>query len=109
MSLSRRTLVLLIAALRLDGDAFVLQTRVPLDDAPPCSRRARLAPIDSYPTERQPRAFGIDPLSRYLLSIDQLSNSMTSYSIDPASGRLTVLDRYLTGKNPNWVAFVVLS
>jgi 6-phosphogluconolactonase (cycloisomerase 2 family) len=34
---------------------------------------------------------------------------MTSYSIDPASGRLTVLDRYLTGKNPNWVAFVVLS
>jgi 6-phosphogluconolactonase len=68
-----------------------------------------LAPIDSYPTERQPRAFGIDPSSRYLLSIGQFSNSMTSYSIDPASGKLTVLDRYLTGKNPNWVAFVVLS
>jgi hypothetical protein len=55
MSLSRRTLVLLIAALRLDGDAFVLQTRVPLDDAPPCSRRARLAPIASSDGEAAAR------------------------------------------------------
>jgi 6-phosphogluconolactonase len=33
---------------------------------------------------------------------------MTSYSIDPASGKLTMLDQYPTGKSPNWVAFVVL-
>ena len=37
-------------------------------------------------TEQQPRGFAIDPTGRYLLAVGQLSDSMTSYAIDPASG-----------------------
>ncbi|MBC7578845.1 MAG: lactonase family protein [Tardiphaga sp.] len=67
-----------------------------------------LAPIDSYPTEKQPRGFAIDPSGRYLLAVGQLSNSLTSYAIDRASGKLTALGQYPTGKNPNWVEIVNL-
>jgi 6-phosphogluconolactonase len=62
-----------------------------------------LTPIDSYPTEKQPRGFNIDPTGRYLLSVGQLSNSMTVYAIDKATGKLTSLKQYPMGKNPNWV------
>ena len=67
-----------------------------------------LAPIDYYPTEKQPRGFAIDPSGRYLLAVGQLSNSLTSYAIDRASGKLTALGQYPTGKNPNWVEIVNL-
>jgi 6-phosphogluconolactonase len=68
-----------------------------------------LTPIDSYPTEKQPRAFNIDPTGRYLLSVGQLSNSMTSYAIDKATGKLLKLKEYPVGKNPNWVEIVSFS
>jgi 6-phosphogluconolactonase len=68
-----------------------------------------LTPIDSYPTEKQPRGFNIDPAGRYLLSVGQLSNSMTSYAIDKATGKLTKLREYPVGKNPNWVEIVSFS
>ena len=68
-----------------------------------------LTPIDSYPTEKQPRAFNIDPSGRYLLSVGQLSNSMTSYAIDEATGKLSKLKEYPVGKNPNWVEIVSFS
>ncbi|MEH2471938.1 6-phosphogluconolactonase [Nitrobacteraceae bacterium AZCC 2161] len=67
-----------------------------------------LTPIDSYPTEKQPRGFSIDASGRYLLSVGQLSNSMTSYAIDKATGKLTKLKEYPVGKNPNWVEIVDL-
>ena len=69
-------------------------------------RTGMLTPIDSYPTEKQPRGFNIDPTGRYLLSVGQLSNSMTSYAIDKATGKLTKLKEYPMGKNPNWVEIV---
>ena len=65
-----------------------------------------LTSIDSYPTEKQPRAFNIDPTGRYLLAVGQLSNSMTSYAIDKGTGKLTKLKQYPMGKNPNWVEIV---
>ena len=68
-----------------------------------------LTSIDSYPTEKQPRGFNIDPIGRYLLSVGQLSNSMTSYAIDKATGKLTKLKEYPMGKNPNWVEIVSFS
>ena len=68
-----------------------------------------LTPIDSFPTEKQPRGFNIDPTSRYLLSAGQLSNSMTAYAIDRATGKLTKLKEYPVGKNPNWVEIVAFS
>jgi len=73
------------------------------------SRTGLLTPIDSYPTEKQPRAFNIDPTGRYLLSVGQLSNSMTSYAIDKTTGKLTKLKEYPVGKNPNWVEIVSFS
>jgi 6-phosphogluconolactonase len=57
-------------------------------------------------TLRPPRSFNIDPAGRHLLSIGQLSNSMTSYAIDKATGKLTKLREYPVGKNPNWVEIV---
>jgi 6-phosphogluconolactonase len=67
-----------------------------------------LAPIGHTATEQQPRGFAIDPTGRYLLAVGQLSDSMTSYAIDPASGKLTKLKQYPMGKNPNWVEIVNL-
>jgi 6-phosphogluconolactonase len=68
-----------------------------------------LTPIESTPTEKQPRGFNIDPAGRYLLAVGQLSNSMTSYAIDETTGKLTKLREYPVGKNPNWVEIVDLS
>src|SRR6266851_4917395 len=68
-----------------------------------------LTPIESTPTEKQPRSFNIDPAGRYLLAVGQLSNSMTSYAIDKATGKLTRLKEYPVGKNPNWVEIVSFS
>jgi 6-phosphogluconolactonase len=65
-----------------------------------------LTSIDSYPTEKQPRAFNIDPSGRYLLAVGQLSNSLTTYSIEKKTGKLTKLKEYPMGKNPNWVEIV---
>ena len=40
--------------------------------------------------------------------VGQLSHGLSSYSIDPASGKLTKLKEYPMGKNPNWIEFVDL-
>jgi 6-phosphogluconolactonase len=37
-----------------------------------------------------------------------LSDSMTSYRIDPATGKLAKLKQYSMGKNPNWVEIIDL-
>src|SRR5664279_5588074 len=71
-------------------------------------KNGTLTAIDSYSTEKQPRAFNIDQSGRFLLSVGQLSNGMTSYSIDKATGKLTKLKEYPMGKNPNWVEIVNL-
>ncbi len=68
--------------------------------------KGTLTAIDSYPTEKQPRAFNIDSSGHYLLAVGQLSNSLTSYSIDKRTGKLTKLKEYPMGKNPNWVEIV---
>lgn len=67
-----------------------------------------LTPAGSFDTEKQPRSFAIDPSGRYLLSVGQLSHSLTNHAVDAASGKLTVLKQYPTGKNPNWVEIVTL-
>ncbi len=67
-----------------------------------------LKAVGTYPTEKQPRGFNIDPSGRYLLAVGQLSNSMTAYAIDKATGALTKLGETTVGKNPNWVEIVNL-
>jgi 6-phosphogluconolactonase len=67
-----------------------------------------LAPIASYPTEKQPRGLAIDPSGRTLLAVGQLSNSLTSYAIEAERGTLRPLKQYPVGKNPNWIEIVSL-
>src|SRR5262245_5534808 len=68
----------------------------------------KLALTGHTPTEQQPRGFAIDATGRYLLAVGQLSHSMTSYAIDPVTGKLSKLKQYPMGKNPNWVEIVNL-
>src|SRR5262245_7162973 len=68
----------------------------------------KLALTAHTPTEQQPRGFAIDATGRYLLAVGQLSHSMTSYAIDPVTGKLSKLKQYPMGKNPNWVEIVNL-
>jgi 6-phosphogluconolactonase len=56
------------------------------------------------PTEKQPRGFAIDPSGHVLIAVGELSNAMSVYAIDPASGALKQLAS--VGKKPNWVEFV---
>ncbi len=72
------------------------------------ANKGTLMPINSYPTEKQPRGFNIDPSGRTLLAVGQLSNSLTSYAIDQETGALKKLKDYPMGKNPNWVEIVRL-
>jgi 6-phosphogluconolactonase len=60
------------------------------------------------PTEKQPRAFEIDPTGKYLYAVGELSDGMTSYSIDAKTGLLAKLKQYPMGKNPNWIEIVTL-
>ncbi len=68
----------------------------------------KLTAVGSVPTEIQPRGFNIDPSGRYLAAVGEVSNGMTVYRIDPASGALEKLKSYAVGKKPNWVEFVSL-
>ena len=70
--------------------------------------KGTLTLIDSFPTEKQPRAFAIDPTSKYLFAVGELSHSLTTYSIDPKTGKLTKLKEMPIGKKPNWIEIVTL-
>jgi 6-phosphogluconolactonase len=67
-----------------------------------------LTAIESYPTEKQPRAFNIDPTGHYLLAVGELSTHLAAYRIDQDSGKLTPIGGIEVGKNPNWVEIVTL-
>jgi 6-phosphogluconolactonase len=62
--------------------------------------------IGSVPTEKQPRGFAIDPSGHVLAAVGEVSNGMSVYAIDQASGALKLLQSYPVGKKPNWVEFV---
>jgi 6-phosphogluconolactonase len=64
--------------------------------------------IGHEPTEQQPRGFQIDSTGQWLLAVGQMSNRMTAYRIDPATGRLSPQSQQPMGKNPNWVEIVDL-
>jgi 6-phosphogluconolactonase len=64
--------------------------------------------IGHQPTEKQPRGFQIDPSGTWLLAVGQLSNGVTAYRIDKASGKLAPQPSMQLGKNPNWVEIIDL-
>lgn len=55
------------------------------------------------PTEQQPRGMAIDRAGAHLLVVGQLSNQLSRYRIDPASGQLDAVQRLPMGQNPNWI------
>jgi 6-phosphogluconolactonase len=57
-------------------------------------------------TEAQPRSLAIDPRGRYLLAAGEISNHVSVYAIDAASGALRRLHRYRVGGKPVWIAIV---
>lgn len=67
-----------------------------------------LTAIGTVATEKQPRGFNIDSTGRYLLAVGQISHGLSSYRIDPDSGKLTKLKHYPMGQNPNWVEILDL-
>jgi 6-phosphogluconolactonase len=64
--------------------------------------------LGHQPTEQQPRGFQIDPSGHWLLAVGQVSNALTAYRIDPASGRLAPHASLPLGMNPNWVEIITL-
>jgi 6-phosphogluconolactonase len=70
--------------------------------------KGTLTLIDSFPTEKQPRAFAIDPTGKYLFAVGEVSHSLTTYSIDQKAGALTKLKEMPIGKKPNWIEIVTL-
>lgn len=72
------------------------------------SSSGQLEKLTSVPTEKTPRGFAIDPSGRYLVASGQESHAIAVYAIDAASGALTPLQRYVVGKNPNWIEIVEL-
>jgi 6-phosphogluconolactonase len=68
--------------------------------------RGTLTRTQILATERQPRAFAIEPDGRYLVVAGEVSNMLAVYAIDPASGALELRDRYSVAEKPVWIAAV---
>jgi 6-phosphogluconolactonase len=66
----------------------------------------KLSYLASTPTEKQPRGFRIDPTGRVIVVSGELSDTLSTYSIDAASGALKQIGKYPTGKGSNWVEIV---
>ncbi|MCW5652865.1 lactonase family protein [Hydrogenophaga sp.] len=66
----------------------------------------RVRRIGRTDTEQQPRGFAIGPEGRTLLVAGQASHHLSSYSLDPLTGELTLRQREPVGRNPNWVLFL---
>jgi 6-phosphogluconolactonase len=65
----------------------------------------KLTYLSSTPVEKQPRGFRIHPNGKYLVVSGELSDTISVYAIE-ANGALTLLQKYPTGKDSNWVEIV---
>lgn len=59
--------------------------------------------LASYGTEKQPRGIGIDPAGGFLIATGEMSDQLSVYAIDRATGALTSTGRYPSGRGANWV------
>jgi 6-phosphogluconolactonase len=64
--------------------------------------------IESYNTEKFPRGFNIDPNGNFVIAAGQKSDHVSVHAINPETGELKLLDRYESGKDPNWIEIVEL-
>lgn len=60
--------------------------------------------LTSIKTEQQPRGFAIDNSGRFLIESGQKSTQLSLYTINGATGALTLVGRYPTGKGANWIS-----
>jgi 6-phosphogluconolactonase len=65
-----------------------------------------LSYIGSFPTEKIPRGINIDPHNNFLIAAGQKSDHLAIYAINPETGELKLLNRYESGKDPNWIEIV---
>jgi 6-phosphogluconolactonase len=65
----------------------------------------KLTYLSSTPVEKQPRGFRIHPKGKYMVVSGELSDTISVFAIE-ANGALTLLQKYPTGKDSNWVEIV---
>ena len=53
-----------------------------------------------------PRGFNIDPKGNYVIVAGQKSDHISVHAINQETGELKLLDRYESGKDPNWIEIV---
>lgn len=63
--------------------------------------------IGSYPTEKQPRGFAIEPDGKFLIAAGERSRNLSVYRIE-TEGNLTLVKKAPAGKGANWVEVVKL-
>jgi 6-phosphogluconolactonase len=66
----------------------------------------KLSYVGSTPTEKQPRGFAIDPGGRFMVVSGELSQTLSCYEIDGASGALKRVAQAPGGRGANWVEIV---
>jgi 6-phosphogluconolactonase len=62
--------------------------------------------VQEQSTVIMPRSFAVDPTGSYLLSASELNNTIVSYKIDQATGRLTATGKQITLDTPVCLKFV---
>jgi len=65
----------------------------------------KLTYLASTPVEKQPRGFRIHPNGKFMVVSGELSDTISAYAIE-ANGGLTLLEKYPTGRDSNWVEIV---
>jgi 6-phosphogluconolactonase len=68
----------------------------------------KLAYIENYVTETQPRGIRIDPRGNYLVASGEKSNRLAVYKVDPDTGKLIEAGRYPASAGANWIEIVEL-
>src|SRR5437870_3176799 len=94
----------LSTAMSLEADTFVYVSMAPeqkiqiyrLD-----SKDGKLTAVDATATEGGPGALGIDPQQKYLFASLRTTNTLASFRIDPATGKLKLLSTAALPKNEN--------
>ncbi len=62
--------------------------------------------IGSYDTEKVSCGINIDPNGNFVIAAGQKSDHVSVHAINPETGELKLLDRYESGKDPNWIEIV---
>ena len=66
-----------------------------------------LSEIQQFPSGGvMPRSFAIDPTGQYLFALNQLSNNVVQFKVDPATGMLSTTGREIKVDTPVCLQFV---